>query len=149
MVWGAFSSLGKLELSFPSTRMDSREYQEVLSTCLVPYIRQFRRIPLTFQQDNARIHTSNDTKTWFAGNKIKFMEWPACSPDCNPMENLWGILVRKVYANNRQYETVEQLKVAINAAWQQIEVQVLQNLVQSMSNRIFEVINKNGNATNY
>ncbi|XP_065675490.1 uncharacterized protein LOC136091710 [Hydra vulgaris] len=27
------------------------------------------------------------------------MEWPVCSPDFNLIENLWGILSRKIYEN--------------------------------------------------
>ncbi|KAG3095181.1 hypothetical protein PI125_g16317 [Phytophthora idaei] len=33
------------------------------------------------------------------------MEWPAKSPDLNPIENMWGVLARAVYANGRQFET--------------------------------------------
>lgn len=149
MVWGAFSANGTLDLAFPSTRMNSEEYQEVLELTLIPYLRRFRRLKLTYQQDNATIHVSGSTKAWFQRNKIDVMEWPACSPDCNPMENLWGILVRKVYANNRQFNTVAELKNAILKSWREIHVETIQNLVNSMSNRIFELINKNGNVIHY
>ena len=34
----------------------------------------------------------------------------ANSPDINIMENLWGILVREVYKNGKQFSNVEDLK---------------------------------------
>jgi hypothetical protein len=38
MVWGAFCSHGKLSLAFPSTKMNSEEYQGVLTDKLLPFI---------------------------------------------------------------------------------------------------------------
>jgi len=73
------------------------------------------------------------------------MDWPARSPDLNPIENLWGILVRKVYRNNRQFETVAELKTAIEAAWMEVEPETIKNLISSMPNRIFQLISKHGN----
>jgi len=35
------------------------------------------------------------------------------SRDQNPIENLWGILVRKIYGNHRQYQNVMDLKRAV------------------------------------
>ena len=58
MVWAAISGLGKLKLKFISKRMDGREYQQVLTESLVPFIRRFQRLQLEFQQDNAGVHHS-------------------------------------------------------------------------------------------
>lgn len=149
MVWGAFSAHGTLSLAFPSTRMDSIEYQGVLTEKLLPYLKRFRRFPFTYQQDNAAIHVSRSTKDWFQAKKVQIMDWPACSPDCNPMENMWGILVRRVYADNTQYDTVADLKKAILKHWAEIDQKVIQNLVNSMPNRIFMLISKKGNVIDY
>jgi hypothetical protein len=43
MVWGAFSFCGVLPLAFISCRMDSCEYQNVLETNLLPFIRRHSR----------------------------------------------------------------------------------------------------------
>uniref|UniRef100_A0A1I7X9E4 Transposable element protein n=1 Tax=Heterorhabditis bacteriophora TaxID=37862 RepID=A0A1I7X9E4_HETBA len=42
----------------------------------------------TFQQDNAITDASRSTKTWLEDNNVDTMDWPSCSSDLNPMENL-------------------------------------------------------------
>ncbi|GBO33096.1 hypothetical protein AVEN_120006-1, partial [Araneus ventricosus] len=61
-------------------------------------------------------------------NEMNVMEWPALSPDLNPKENVWGILIRAVYANDRQFQSVAELKVAIIEAWDNIDVTLLLGL---------------------
>lgn len=149
MVWGAFNSEGTVDVAFVSSKMNSSEYQRVLENNLLPYIRRFSRKKLVYQQDNASVHISKSTQNWFLSKKINVMKWPACSPDLNPMENLWGFIVRHIYQNNRQFQSVSELKTAIFEAWRNIDYAYINNLIASMPNRIFSVIKNNGNYINY
>lgn len=149
MVWAAFSRAGKLELQFVSSKMNSADYITTLEKSLTPFLSHFEDEDWTFQQDNARIHTSRKTMAWFRDEKITVLDWPACSPDLNPMENLWAIMVRRVYAENKQYDTVDQLRVAIGSAWLDVEPKILQNLIESMKRRLFQLIGRAGRLTDY
>lgn len=159
MVWGAISSLGGLELRFISTKMDGREYQEVLRHSLLPFLGRFRRLQLQFQQDNAGVHRSVRRRRqdpdfipmmeWFQQQSITVVDWPSRSPDLNPIENVWGIMVRRIYAENRQYQNVNELKQAILEAWNALSQELLVVLVESMQNRIFQVIQRSGGVTDY
>ena len=149
MSWAAFSSRGKLQIAFPTARMNSEEYQEVLDTCLIPYLEDHDEVPLLFQQDNASIHSSASTKKWLADREISVLAWPPCSPDLNVLENAWGILARRVYANNRQYQTVAQLKLAVVEAWNELDMNIINRLIESVPNRLFQFIQRNGSATDY
>lgn len=144
MVWGAFTSSGRLKLMFPSCRMNSAEYQEVLNEALVPFLATREDQSFIFQQDNASVHVSHSTKQWFEEHGITTLPWPACSPDLNPIENLWAILVWRVYLDRRQFGTVRDLKAAVIEAWETIGADIMKNLVDSMTNRLFQVINRNG-----
>ena len=77
---------------------------------------------------------------WAKSNNIEVIDWPACSPDQNPIENIWGILARRVYAQNRQYKDVFEPKETIIDEWQAISEDIRTKLVQSMPDRIFELI---------
>lgn len=148
-VWAAFCSSGKVALAFVSSKMKSANYIRVLAEHLEPFMHHRRRDQLIYQQDNATIHVSRESRKWFSDNLIALLDWPACSPDLNPIENVWGHLVRAIYANNTQYATVAELKTAILAAWEKLTLKTLQNHVNSMPNRIFQVIQRNGAATDY
>ena len=41
---------------------------------------------LIFQQDLAPAHTAKSIKTWFNDRGITVLDWPANSPDLNPIE---------------------------------------------------------------
>ena len=77
------------------------------------------------------------------------MDWPSLSPSLNPIENLWGLLVRKVYKNGKQFQTKDQLKDAIVKSWDEITTVECQNLIKSMPNRVYDVILNKGAKTIY
>lgn len=149
MVWAAFSAFGKTPILKVRGRMNSNQYIDMIEDVLINFSDEKMDGDFIFQQDNASIHVSKLSREWFQSKEIDLLDWPACSPDLNPIENLWGILVRLVYQGGRQYKTVQELEVAINNSWREIRIGTLENLVNSMPNRVFEVINKNGKKTKY
>ena len=149
MVWAAFCVKGKSELAFINGRLNSEGYQQVLENFLLPLMDRWPDEEFIFQQDNAAIHVSNSTRQWFVDSQIDTIAWPARSPDLNPIENLWSILVRDVYADCRQYNNVKELKIAIRAAWGRITQQTLSKLIGSMQNRMTETLKMRGNITKY
>lgn len=142
MTWAAFCAKGCMEIQFVPSRMKSSDYIQVLENALVPFLNEQDSNQWIFQQDNARIHVSRETKAWFALKGIEVMNWPAYSPEINPIENLWGILSQWVYANNNQFSTVPELIRAIRMKWTKIEPQIVQNLILSIEKRISDQIDK-------
>jgi transposase len=80
------------------------KYIQTLESGLLPFLL------FIFQQDNTSVHTSRETKEWFIGKNIHPMYWPSLIPDLNPIENVWGILVHKIYDSVSQFSTVGELK---------------------------------------
>ena len=96
------------------------------------------------------MHTARLIKRWLNDWEVRHIgNWPSKSPDLNPIENLWGILARKVYPNCKQYTSKEELKTAIIEAWDSIDQETIESLVASMPRRIHAVLDVNGNSTKY
>ena len=113
MVWAAFCFHGKGELAFADSRTNSTKSCEVLQSYLIPAAPSGCGAGYIFQQENASIHVSRETKEWLESKYVQFFPWPAKSPDLNPMENLWGILARAAYQDGRQFSTVGERKEVI------------------------------------
>jgi transposase len=149
MIWGAFSFSGKAELAFTTSKMNSAEYISVLNDNLLPFLNRFAHPRCVFQQDNAPVHSSRATKAWLQAHGVNVLEWPACSPDCNPIESIWGTMVGRIYVDHKQYQSVAGLKSAIIRTWTEIDKKMLENHANSMRNRIFQVIHKKGGPIDY
>ena len=63
---------------------------------------------LIFQQDNASCHSAKYTKDWMERNNIDFRDWPAQSPDLNPIEHFWDALGRQI--GSRAFPNNDQLR---------------------------------------
>jgi len=135
---------GKTPMCFITHKMTAQNYVELLESVLVQFGEDKFGDTWIFQQDNAPIHTARLTKAFFKESQIPVLEWPARSPDLNPIENLWGILSQRVYANGKQFSTLKELKEAIMREWEKLDIQMLQNLVNSMPGRIVKVLNNKG-----
>lgn len=96
--------------SFIYTEMGSKKYTELLQDVVITFMENNVETELIFQQINSTIHVSKEAKEWFQGKEINLLDWPACSPDCNLIENLWSILASRVYPNSMQFKTVSELK---------------------------------------
>lgn len=134
---------------FLDGRMNSSKYQQMLTKYFLTFAVRISGKEWTLQQDNCSSHVSKDSRKWFNDHNIPVLDWPSLSPDLNIIENMWGLLVKRVYGGGRQFASVDQLKQVLIQEWEEIDQKVIQNLFNSMDNRLFEVILKNGNKTHY
>ncbi len=79
------------------TKVTAPVYQEILEHLMFPSADQlFKDADFIFKQDLAPDHTAKSTKSWLNEHGVGVLDWPANSPDLNPVENLWGIVKRKM-----------------------------------------------------
>ncbi len=97
MIWGAMSSAGVGSLCFLKTNVTAPIYQEILENFILPSVDQlFKDADFIFQQDLLPAHTAKSTKSWLNDHGVGVFDWSANSPDLNPIENLRGIVKRKM-----------------------------------------------------
>lgn len=154
MTWGGFSIKGTTSLAFMKSTQKAVDHCETLEDHLLPHLHaNYYRgnvIDAWFQQDGASIHTAKLTQDWLKEYKLKTMKWPALSPDLNPMENLWGILVHRVYqGGTKQYLNLKALKEGVQSAWDSIDLDTIKSLINSMKTRFDECIRLKGRKTKY
>ena len=93
-----------------------------------------------FQHDNAPVHTARSMQKWFVEIGVEELDWPAQSPDLNPIEHLWDELERRLRARPNRSTSVPDLTNAVVAEWNQIPAAIFQHLMESLPRRVEAVI---------
>lgn len=151
MVWGCMGWEGVGDMVYVEGRMDADQYVDILDNGLLSSVEKFGMDveDIIFQQDNDPKHTSKKAKQWFQDRGIQLLEWPAQSPDLNPIEHLWGILKKRIYNYYQEADGVNELWDRAAKAWLKITPEEVQNLIKSMPRRIHAVIKARGGHTKY
>lgn len=138
-------------LAFIEGTLNSQKYIEILQTYLLPAMNQlFGNETWKFMQDHASSHDAKNTQLWLSQNLRQFYgkeDWPAKSPDLNPIENLWSILKEKI--DRQKVQTITGLKKSIINSWNSIDVNDLHKLIDSMKTRRSQVRTSKGGYTKY
>lgn len=150
MVWGGICSDARTELVIVNGRLTAARYiEEILQEHVTPFMGFIGEENFTLMHDNARVHVAQVVEAYLADVGIQKLQWPARSPDLNPIEHVWDMLKRKVRARPNPPETLRDLNTAILGEWDNISQIHIKNLIQSMPDRMQAVIQARGGNTRY
>lgn len=95
------------------------------------------------------MHRARVVKDFVTREGITTLEWPAQSPDLNIIENCWKKMKHEINRNVHNLRTNDDLAAAVRQAWENIPLQFIQRLYQSIPRRIQAVIKSKGCLTKY
>lgn len=159
MIWGGIYGATKTEL-FVWERNDhgSINAETYVRHVLVPIMWPFIMEHSTAQgypmgiwtvEDGAAAHRAGFTEEHRTHYGIKRMEWPANSPDLNPIETVWHMLKEILRRRRLRPRGGAEWKQAILDAWEEISNEHIRQLVRSMPQRIEAVIAAQGAHTRW
>lgn len=151
MVWGCLTSKGVGNLCRIRGGLDAELYCRILEEDWKGTLGYYhlRRTKVIFQHDNDPKHTAKRTKRWLEDNRIRVLDWPAQSPDLNPMEHLWEEAKRRLSSLSKKPRSKDELWDRLQDVWNGIEPSVCTKLVDSMPARIQAVLSARGGHTRY
>jgi transposase len=151
MMWGCMSYEGVGYGCHIQQTMDADVYCEILNTSLKDSLEYWglSNDEIIFQQDNDPKHTSRAATKWFRGNKMRVLDWPAQSPDLNPIEHLWHHLKVKLSAYERKAKGIHELWERCDKEWNSFTVETCRKYIESMPGRVQAVLKAKGGHTRY
>jgi hypothetical protein len=151
MVWGSISGTGLGGLVKIDGIMDKKVYHNILVQHAVPSGLRLIGNNFVFQEDNDPKHSSNYCRNYLrrkeAAGVLTMMNWPAQSPDLNPIEQIWELVDRKL--DKSRVKTKETLWLELKRCWESIPVEVVKKYIDTMPERCRAVIKAKGGHTKY
>ena len=80
---------------------------------------------------------------------IPLHERPSCSPDLNPIENVWRILKQRIKVRSRFPSTVAEMRVAVQEEWDRLQPSEFNKYIDEMPQRIAQLKERKGMQTEF
>ena len=126
----------------------ARYRDEILHPIVCPYAGAIGQ-DFLLMDDNARPHRAWVVDQYLQQEGVERMQWPAKSPDLNPIDHCWEIPQRRVSARARQPKTVKELQNMLVQEWHRIPMANIRRLILSFPRKCQEVIHARDGHTRY
>lgn len=143
-IWGCIKSNGDRCIALFEKNLNSMKYQEILEEKYLKTHKNYHKL----MQDGAKCHTSKSSRTFLGRSKINYIkDWPAQSPDLNPIENLWSYLKNQLGKHTPR--SVEELWTRVEEEFHAIPNSFIQKLYDSVPKRYKLCLFNKGSHTKY
>ncbi|GFX12715.1 transposable element Tcb2 transposase [Trichonephila clavipes] len=136
LVWGGIMLGSRIDLHiFDAGSVNGTRY---CNEILLPYVRLFRGDmgqQFLFMDDNAPCHRTLAAEQLLESEDIERKDWPARSPDLNPIEHVWDFLGRRLAARTLPPVTIRELRLALQDEWAAMPQQLIGILILSKGRR--------------
>ncbi|GFV95574.1 transposable element Tcb1 transposase [Trichonephila clavipes] len=148
IVWGGNILGSRTDLHVQSVTMTFHIYRDVILEQHELFLfRGAIGAEFLFMYDNARPHRASIVDECLQSEDITRMDWPAYSPDLNPIEHVWDMLGRRIAARQPLPTCLPELRRALLDEWCNIPQDQIDNLILSMTRRCKACIASSGGHT--
>ena len=146
--WACFLSSGVGSLIFINGNMTGESHREILENNLLKSVEKLGMShDWIFQHDNNPKHRAAIIANWLNRNGVERLHCSSFSSDLNRIEHLWNEVERRL--KKKQSKSRNELRESLIEVWHGIELPTLKKLVDSVPNRLNEVIQTKGYSTRY
>ena len=146
MVCGAIRFGWRSNLLIMNGTLTSQRYiDEILATKVVPFFQNHRTD--IFMRDSP--HVARASLAYLQANNVSLLDWPASSPDMNPIEHFWDNLDRQVRTRTPPPRNLQELLQVLTDGWNQYRQHKINRLVTSMHRRVHALSASRGSHTRY
>ncbi|GBM60678.1 Transposable element Tcb2 transposase [Araneus ventricosus] len=152
MVWAGIMLDGRTPLRISPYERGTVTGVRYREEILEPYALLFRGAvgPKFILMDvKARPHKALLVDEFLESEDIRRMDWPARSPDLNPIEHVWDALGRAIATRNPPPRTIQEMKTALLNEWDQLPQEMINCLISSMKSRCKACISVRGDHSLY
>ncbi|GFU61636.1 transposable element Tcb1 transposase [Trichonephila clavipes] len=135
LVWGGIILGSRIDLHVQSVTMTGHIYRDVILEQHVLCFGAPLCAEFLFMDDNARSHRANIVYECLQSEDITRMDWPAHSPDLNPIEHVWDMLGRRIVAHQPPPTCLRNFRRALLDEWCNIPQDQIDNLILSIPRR--------------
>jgi hypothetical protein len=151
-VWAWFSARGPGDFVRIHGKFNSEKYLEILVDTLLPsvHLRFPEGIRVPFVHDRSPIHGAHIIKNWFEDHpELDVLPWPAKGADLNPIENVWGDIVKD--CEFFRPRTADEVFERANSIWEGYSnnANYWRKLALSMINRLRLIVENEEHWTKY
>nr|CAH7729294.1 unnamed protein product [Callosobruchus chinensis] len=133
MFWGGIRFNRRTQLIHIPGTMAGAYYLRNIINAIVQPLRNEIGDQFILMDDNARPHRTKVVQQALENGNIARLEWPAMSPDMNPIERVWDYVSRAIFNRNNPPKSTQELIVAATEEWDNIPHEVINNLIIGMT----------------
>ena len=100
-------------------------------------------------QNNAPPHAARDMAVFLDQQDVDVMDWPARSPDMNPIDHVWDQMSVWIRDKDDPSSTIAELNNAVRQAWAAVRAVTARTLVESIPRRVRALLAARGGHTRY
>lgn len=122
--------------------IDKTMYIKCLKKILLPFITKHGDTDYIFWPDKASCHYAYETIAFLQSKNIPFVPKnrnPSNLPQARPIEDFFGLLSSKVYANGWEAQNISTLKRRIKKCIKEIDISVVQDSCRSIASKLRKI----------